>query len=104
MLKALIFTCFLYSSVNSSSLRKVGSFHIKHPAFTTLYKNSDVSNPAETYDLIVSTFSGPNLFGGGDTVQLVRRVGSFMHNVNGIVPEVVTRSVTWPNEVSAVPG
>jgi hypothetical protein len=105
MLKLLVLVCVLLNLVYCSSvLRRVGSFDIKHPAFTTLYKNSDVSNPAETYNLIISTFSGPSLFGGGDTVQLVRRVGSFMNNVDGIVPEMLTSHVTWPNEISAVPG
>ncbi|XP_045177255.2 uncharacterized protein LOC123537530 [Mercenaria mercenaria] len=103
MLKLLLISCICYSSAHSSVLRRVGSFDVKHPAFTSLYKDSSVSDQSENYNLIVSTFAGPSLFGGGDNVQLVRRVGSFMKNVNGIVPEVLTTSVTWPNEISAVP-
>lgn len=90
--------------VQTQTLRRVGAFTIKSPAFTTLYKDSDATTPRSQYNLIISTFAGPSIFSSSDSVQLVRRVGTFMDNVDAIVPEMVTKDVTWPNEISAVPG
>lgn len=104
MFRVLIALCLASSLSVASTLRRLGSFTIKHPAFSTLYADTDAISAQARYSLIISTFDGISIFGGSDSVQLVRRVGTFMDNINGIVPEVVTNDVTWPNEISAVPG
>lgn len=94
--------CFV-ASTHASTLRKIGAFNVKNPAFTSLYQDADAATPEKRYNLIVSTFAGPSLFSSTDSVELVRHVGMFMNNVSAIIPEVVTKDVTWPNEISAVP-
>lgn len=86
----------------ASTLRRLGTFAVKNPAFATLYVDNQTSG--NHYNLIVSAFSGPSLFGSADSVYLVRDVSTAVGNINAIVPELVTKSVTWPNEISNVPG
>lgn len=104
MIVSVLLISLITELTHAATLQKVGAFTLTHPAFATLYKDSDSVSPKESFNLIVSTFAGPSLFSSYDSVQLVRRVGMFLNNVNGIVPEVVTKDVTWPNEISAVPG
>lgn len=99
----LIFVCVSYTT-GSLTLTRIGSFSVKHPAFTTVNVNSNAKTPGDKYNLLISTFAGPSLFGSSDSVQLVRNVGSKLDNINNISPEMLTGSVTWPNEVVAVPG
>ena len=89
----------------ATTLSKLGAFSIKNPAFTILNKNSDAVSAKDEFTLFISTFAGPTIFSSNkDSVQMVRRVGSLLNNLGSIVPEVITTDVTWPNEISVVPG
>ncbi|XP_052799628.1 uncharacterized protein LOC128231181 [Mya arenaria] len=100
------FLCFLAVCRlgHGATLQRLGSFSAKSPAFSTLYEEARPATPGDRYSLIVSTFSGPTLFSSSvDSVQLVRSVGAKLGNIGAITPEVVTKDVTWPNEISIVP-
>ena len=83
-------------------LTGLGSIRMSHPAFSGFYKTND-SNGVQKYNLMMTTF-GVSLFSSIDTVQIVKDIGSHLNNLNSVKPEVITKSVTWPNEISEVPG
>lgn len=83
-------------------LTKLGSIRMSHPAFSGFYKTSNATNSNDRYNLMITTF-GVSLFSSTDTVQVVKDIGSHLNNLGSIKPEVITRSVTWPNEISEVP-
>ncbi|KAH3882509.1 uncharacterized protein LOC127831467 [Dreissena polymorpha] len=100
----LVFLPIIHSSFGAVSLNLKGSFVVKSPAFSTLYKDTSPQGSKPKYNLIVSTFAGPTIFGPSvDSVQLVRDMGMRMNDISSITPEVITKSVIWPNEISVVP-
>ena len=88
---------------DAHQLTKLGSFHLGSPAFSGFYKAPSSGGTGDKYNLIVTTF-GPSLFSSIDSVQVVKDIGNHLNDIGSLVPEVVTRSVTWPNEVTDVPG
>ncbi|XP_060084562.1 uncharacterized protein LOC132563824 [Ylistrum balloti] len=91
-----VLTVFLFSTVESYTLKKLGSFPISYPGFTTVYPRS-----SGEVDLLISTFN-PIPF-STDTAQIVPGIGHYLNNVQSIKPALITSHVTWPNEVSGVP-
>ena len=90
-------------SADAYTLTKLGSFRISLPAFSGFYKTTRAGNVTDRYDLIVTTF-GASLFSSTDSVQIVEDIGRHLGDLGSVSPAVVTRSVTWPNEVSEIPG
>lgn len=100
----LLFFCASNVSTFKFNITKVTSFPINYPGFTTLYKRkSNVNSTKTSYDLLIGTFN-PLPF-ATDSVQIVSDVGNFLlHNSTDIKPSIVTTKVTWPNEISGIPG
>ncbi|XP_071095836.1 uncharacterized protein [Haliotis cracherodii] len=80
---------------------RVGSFPVKHAAFTSIYRTFDKQSNRTSYDLLITAFNGVPF--STDYAYIVRDVGRYMHNVESITPQKLTDKVTWPNEISGVP-
>ncbi|KAL4225728.1 hypothetical protein ACF0H5_016417 [Mactra antiquata] len=103
MPKSFVFVfIYLTNVIDAYTLTRIGSFSAKHAAFTSLHLNSQTKGN-NSYNLLISTFGAPSLFGASDSVLLVRDIGSKLNNIASISPELLTTKVTWPNEVVAVP-
>jgi len=88
----------------ANTLTRIGSFPLKHAAFSQLYENSNAKSPAEKYSLLISTFGAPSLFSSAsDSVTVVKNIGSHFDDIPSIRPEVITTKTVWPNEISRVP-
>ena len=101
-LKSLALISFSLLFAESYVLTRLGSIRMSYPAFSGFYKTNDSSGVSK-YNLMMTTF-GVSLFSTTDTVQIVKDIGSKLNNLNSVKPELVTKSVTWPNEISEVPG
>ena len=86
----------------SYHLSRLGSIHMSHPAFSGFYKTTD-KHGVSKYNLMMTTF-GVNLFATTDTVQIVKDIGSKLNTLSSVKPELITKTVVWPNEISEVPG
>lgn len=87
---------------SSEAVHKIGKISLNTAAFANLYENPNARSPNEKYDLLLTTFSG-NPFVSG-TVSLYRGIGQHMRNIGNIQKEVLANKMSWPNEVSGVPG
>ncbi|KAI8784285.1 CAunnamed protein product [Biomphalaria glabrata] len=84
---------FLVATSNINEPQLLGKFHYASAAFSALDKRSSGSG----YDLILTSF------GFSSDVSVVSDVGKFLSDVTKIAPVSISKTLKWPNEVSAVP-
>lgn len=102
-----LFVCLaLVSSLGKSisqAPRLLGKISAKHPGFLSLFENDPRNpQPSSRYTLLAASFDGIPF--SKDYVYGVPKVGTILNNLGGASAKVLTESVTWPNDISGVPG
>ncbi|XP_050415338.1 uncharacterized protein LOC126829472 [Patella vulgata] len=98
---AFVLASVLSAGIQGASVKKLGTFSAPHAAFIEVVEDTHASSAKDKYHLFISSFNAVPL--SKDHVYEVTKIGSHLHNVAGIKVITATSSVTWPNEVGAVP-
>lgn len=92
----------LVLSVRCSLLTNLGRFHAAHAGFIQVEEDSHAVNVLDRYNLFIAAFN-PFPF-TTDHVYEVAAIGRKLANINRTQILDVSHRITWPNEISQVPG
>lgn len=98
----LMLTVGLLACAGAQTLKKLGQLRATHAAFTSLVDKEISSVAAEKYSLLIAAFNPVPLV--HDSIYEVPAIGSHLADLPHAPVTEISRDVTWPNEVSKVPG
>lgn len=98
----LMLTVGLLACAGAQTLKKLGQLRVTHAAFTSLVDKEISSVAAEKYSLLIAAFNPVPLV--HDSIYEVPAIGSHLSDLPHAPVTEISRDVTWPNEVSKVPG